>query len=75
MLPFLQPKKMTSVIVETRKPNGNVESRDEEDHPLMSAAEDLIRAVHGKDAKAVAHALQSAFEIADSQPHEEGQHE
>jgi hypothetical protein len=40
----------------------------------MSAADDLISAVHMKDSKAVADALKAAFEICDSMPHEEGQH-
>lgn len=42
---------------------------------LESAAEDLISAVHSKDVKAVCAALRAAFEICDSQPHEEGPHE
>lgn len=80
MLPFLKPKQVASVIVANRHPDpdGTLESQGPEDemHPgLMSAAEDLIRAVHSKDAHAVAGALQSAFEISDSMPHEEGPHE
>ena len=45
------------------------------EHPLAPAAEDLINAIHSKDVGAVAKALEAAFEIADSQPHEEGSHE
>jgi len=75
MLPFLQPKKMAGLIVQKYKPEGKMEPMGEEgdmDPGLMAAAEDLISAVHAKDAKKVAQALQSAFEIAESKPHEEG---
>lgn len=77
MLPFLAPKKIASVIMAKTKPEGGVEDErheDEQDPGLMSAAEDLISAVHAKDAAAVAEALEAAFEILDSQPHEEGEH-
>lgn len=79
MLPFLKPKKVASVIVANRQEeDGALESAgpaDEMDPGLMAAAEDLIQAVHAKDAHATAMALQSAFDIADSMPHEEGPHE
>jgi hypothetical protein len=78
MLPFLKPKKVAAVIVANRQPDGSMESEgseDEMDPGLMAVAEDLIRAVHGKDARAVAQALQAAFDIADSIPHVEGPHE
>lgn len=77
MLPFLKPKKMASVIIATRKPNGSVmpEHEEGESEPgLMSAAEDLISAIHSKDASAAASALQAAFEMMEEQPHEEGPH-
>lgn len=41
---------------------------------LESAAEDLVRAVHSKDIKGVAEALRAAFDLCDSEPHEEGPH-
>lgn len=75
MLPFLAPKKMVSVIVAKRKPEGQVEDvhKEDESHPeLMMAAEDLIRAVHSKDTQGVADALEHAFYICESYPHEEG---
>lgn len=77
MLPFLQPKKMASVIIASRKPSGEITPEHEEgEHEpgLMSAAEDLISAVHAKDASAVASALSAAFEMMEEQPHEEGPH-
>ncbi len=41
---------------------------------MHSAAQDLIEAVHSKNVKGVAEALKAAFELADSEPHEEGPH-
>lgn len=72
MLPFLKNKQEGSM-------SGPVEpikrEHDEDYDMLESAAEDLISAVHSKDVKAVASALKAAFEMCDSQPHEEGPHE
>jgi hypothetical protein len=75
MLPFLKERKIASVLVAKRSPEGEETTMPEVDEGLMAAAEDLIRAVHSKDAHAVASALKAAFEISDSQPHEEGPHE
>jgi hypothetical protein len=44
----------------------------EQEDPLMSAADDLISAVHSKDASGVMEALRSAFTMLESQPHDEG---
>lgn len=68
MLPFLQPRKMSSVMMAVTKPEGGVENKgpeEEEDHALMSASEDLISAIHAKDATAVAKAWRSGSEILD----------
>lgn len=73
-LPFLKAKQVAAVIVAHRKPDGSIEVDHEEGEPapgLMSAAEDLISAVHMKDAKAVAEALQSA--MAGINPEEESE--
>jgi|WetSurSiteA1Bulk_404760.scaffolds.fasta_scaffold162563_2 hypothetical protein len=51
------------------------ENSDGDDNGLESAAEELIEAIHSNDAAGVAEALKSAFEILDSGPHEEGEHE
>lgn len=72
MLPFLKNKEASA--------SGPVESikrspDDGADYDMLdSAAEDLMHAVHSKDIKAIASALKAAFEICDSQPHEEGEH-
>lgn len=66
MLPFLQPKKMASVIVSSRKSDGSKGPEKEEgehDPGFMSASEDLISAIHAKDAKGVADALKAAYEM------------
>lgn len=60
MLPFLKPKKMASVIMASRKPDGSAapdKKEDEKAPESISAAESLISAVHSKDAEAVAKAL------------------
>lgn len=41
---------------------------------LESAAQDLLDAIEKKDTKALAIALRAAFELCDSEPHEEGPH-
>jgi hypothetical protein len=68
MLPFLAPKKQAGVIIAKRTPDAKTEVKSEEgEHPpgLMAAAEDLISAVHAKDAKAVASAIKAGFECCD----------
>lgn len=77
MLPFLKNKQEGSYSEEDdpikRKSD---EGEDESEYDMLeSAAEDLISAVHSKDVKAVCSALRAAFEMLDSQPHEEGPHE
>lgn len=74
MLPFLKPKPQVGVIVKQVK-NGSVEEKPEQNHALEACAEDILRAIGSKDAKALASALHAAFEIADSMPHKEGPHE
>lgn len=69
MLPFLKPDKMASVVMAARKPDGSLEPKGEEgemDHGKLSAAEDLIRAIHAKDAKAVAEAMQASYDMCES---------
>lgn len=69
MLPFLKPKPVAGVIVATRKPDGDGmdQTDDDQDAGFMSAAEDLIRSLHAKDAKGVAAAFRAAFDILDSE--------
>lgn len=73
MLPFLKRNKEASASIpeETIKREPDEES---EYDGLESCAQELIDAVHSKDAKAVCTALRSAFELMDSEPHIEGEH-
>lgn len=76
MLPF-QKKKLSPMLVAKVTPDGKMDPQGEEggvDPGLISAAEELISAVKSGDAEAVAMALQAAFELCDSMPHEEGPH-
>lgn len=76
MLPFLQPKKMASVMMAKRKKDGSHEIQHEEGghHPaLMSAADDLIRAVHSKDSHGVASAMKAGHEVMNAQMPDEPQ--
>jgi hypothetical protein len=76
MLPFLMPKKTVSVIQQKKMSEGG-EMKEEMSEPkeeLVYAAEDVLSAIAMKDAKALAMALKSAFEILDASPHVEGEH-
>lgn len=78
MLPFLDKKKIASIVMLRRKPGEGLEPVKEEGEPapeLMQAAEDLLSAIAMKNAKGVASALEAAFAICDSMPHVEGEHE
>lgn len=73
MLPFLAPKKAAGIIMMKRKPEGNAEAVKEEgmaDPACLACAEDLISAVHAKDAEGVAMALESAFQVLGAMPDE-----
>ena len=79
MLPFLRPKLQTGLLISTRKADGSAaptenESSAPETDDIEACAQELIRAVHAKDAPGVAQAIRSAFEILESQPHAEGEH-
>ena len=77
ILPFLKPKKVAGLIIAKRKPDGSKQEMyegGEENSGLEACAEDLMRALNSKDAKAVAEALKAAFEICDAAPHVEGEH-
>lgn len=64
MIPFLKPKQIGSVIQTKRQSDGTTKVDKEEggqDPGMISVAEDLIQAIHAKDATAVAEAL-SAYQ-------------
>lgn len=73
MLPFLKPKAVAGLIISKRKPDAEApiqesHSEENEDQGLEMAMEDLIRAIHAKDAKAACAAFKAAQEISDSEP-------
>lgn len=85
MLPFLEPKKITSVIIARRgkpdlesHPEMDMTSEDDDNDLPMgmeSAAEDVMRALDKRSVKDLAKSLHAAFELYDSMPHQEGPHE
>jgi hypothetical protein len=73
MIPFLKRKDEASISAPADKIQRKPDEEPEFD-TLEAAGQDLIDAIHSKDAKAVAAALRAAFELADSEPHTEGEH-
>lgn len=80
MLPFLKrnQKSMSSgVIVQNRAPDAKPEGQEPEasdTDAIMDCAKDLITAVHAHDAKGVAEAMKAAFDILETLPHDEVEH-
>lgn len=75
LLPFLKNKrKETGVIVQQRSPDEPKDEMEGDDSGLHAAAQDILRAISDNDAEHLALAIRAAFEICDSQPHEEGPH-
>ena len=74
MLPFLKDLKEASVSapveVQKREPDG-----EKEYDALESAMEDYCHAEERKDYALMAEAFRAAFEILESEPHEEYSHE
>lgn len=69
MLPFLAKlKTVADSGTITRKPD---EDKEQEDHGLKTCAQQLIDAIHNKDANMAAQALKDAFDVLESQPAEE----
>ena len=74
ILPFLKHKpQVAGIMTIERKPDQDTETQD--DSGMMAAAQDLSNAIHSKDIKAIAAALRAAFEILETQPHDEISHE
>jgi hypothetical protein len=87
MLPFLEPRKMTSIIIarhgkrdlegypEMPAPDGSSSEEDRLDPDFKEAAADVMRAFESRSVIDLARALHAAFQLFDSSPHEEGEHE
>lgn len=69
LLPFLQKKSIAGLIISKRTPDGSPQeqhSEGNEDQGLDACSEDLIRALHSKDAKGVTAALKAVFDLMES---------
>lgn len=76
MLPFLRPKHQTGLMIAKMTPEGHKDTDTEvsKDAGLEAAAADLMRGIEMKDSKKIAAAIRAAFQIVDSEPHDEGEH-
>ncbi len=70
MIPFLKHKNEASASAPVESIKREPDDGAEYD-VLESAAEDLCNAIEAKDYKAAAAALRAAFDLLESQPHEE----
>lgn len=71
MLPFQKNKQgqVVGIIMKTREPDNKEENNNS--HAIDACAKDLIDAIHTKDIKRVAEAIQSAFEILENSDNSE----
>jgi hypothetical protein len=78
MIPFLKKKQedgySPALTIKTRTPDKPEENQEDDHAGRHAAAKDLMSAIQTGDIKGIADALQAAFEIMDSEPHEEGLH-
>lgn len=74
MLPFLQPKKIASIVMMSRKKkDGSIEPVNEENEhkpELIQACENILKAINNKDSKELASALISAYSTMENAEHE-----
>lgn len=87
MLPFLEPRKITSIIIarhgksdlegnpELEAPDGSSSEEEGLDPDFKEAAADVMRAFENRSVIDLARALKAAFELFDSGPHSEDEHE
>ncbi len=77
-LPFLNNKKsIAGVIISKRKPDGGKEelhSEGNEYDGIEECMEGFKKALEAGDTKAMAQHFKDAFQISDSEPHDEGEH-
>jgi hypothetical protein len=73
--PFLKHKKIAGLIVEQRKVKDDKPEQESNDSEgLHACAQEIIQAIEMKDHRALASALQAAFQLMEMAPHEEGPH-
>ncbi len=76
MLPFHKPRKAGSVVsVVMHKDSSQEPMHEEGEHPqeLVMAMDQLIQALHNKDANKASEAFRAAFECLEAYPHVEGE--
>lgn len=76
MLPFLKKnqKSVAGLIVHNRTPDEkqpDENTSESGDERIEACAQDLITAIHAHNVKDAAAAMRAAFEIMESEPHEE----
>lgn len=74
MLPFQKNKEASVSVAPDVIKRDSDEPKEDHDYGLEACGSDLIAAVKSGDASAVGAALKAAFELCDSQPHQEGPH-
>lgn len=76
-LPFLKRKDgpaSAGIIIKTRAPDESSQDKDDPNASHEACARDLYKAIQTGDIKGISEALQDAFTLMDSEPHEEGPH-
>ena len=77
MLPFLNRKQtgIAGTIIKNRTPDEKPEEKQDDNKAShRAAASDLLAAIKSEDIDGIAEALNNAFQIMDSEPHNEGPH-
>lgn len=80
MLPFLKDKKEAGMSTkpELDKIDRKPDEEEDEDHDVVDSLEGAMQELHSalnaKDYSGAAEIFRSAFELMDSEPHEEGEH-
>ena len=70
--PWMRKRQEAGIITKYREPDIKEDgSSAPDDSALEACASDILAAIAGQDQKGLARALRSAFEVLESEPHEE----
>ena len=72
---MLPDKKGFAALLLGKPKDGEEEVPESDDVGLSECAHQLIEAIHARNVSDVEEALRSAFQILESEPHEEAEHE
>lgn len=75
MLPFLDKQKRVAGLITTYRAPDETSEKSESNQALEACAEDIMSAFKADDKRMAAKALKALFEILESAPHEEAEHE